>query len=69
MSGLLGFLRLVVAAAAAQFVALPTGHSPVPLAATLLGLSLVMLLALRAIGQRAAQVGLLPPSGEPEPIR
>jgi DHA1 family bicyclomycin/chloramphenicol resistance-like MFS transporter len=68
-SGLLGFLHLVVAAGAAQLVALLTGHSPVPLAATLLGLCLVALLALRSIRRLAAQAGPKPPPDPAEPIR
>jgi DHA1 family bicyclomycin/chloramphenicol resistance-like MFS transporter len=56
-SGLLGFLQLIVAASATQFVALLAGHSPVPLAATLMGLSLVSFLALRSIARMAAQSG------------
>jgi DHA1 family bicyclomycin/chloramphenicol resistance-like MFS transporter len=68
-SGLLGFLHLVVAAAAAQLVALFAGHGPVPLAATLLGLCVVPLFALRALGRMAAQAGPNPPPDEPEPTR
>jgi DHA1 family bicyclomycin/chloramphenicol resistance-like MFS transporter len=56
-SGLLGFLQLVVAASATQFVALLAAHSPVPLAATLMGLSLVSLLTLRSIARIADQSG------------
>jgi DHA1 family bicyclomycin/chloramphenicol resistance-like MFS transporter len=56
-SGLLGFLQLIVAASATQFVSLLAGHSPVPLAATLMGLSLVSFLALRSIARMPAQSG------------
>jgi DHA1 family bicyclomycin/chloramphenicol resistance-like MFS transporter len=56
-SGLLGFLQLIVAASATQFVALLAGHSPVPLATTLMGLSLVSFLALRSIARMPAQSG------------
>lgn len=68
-SGLLGFLHLVVAAGATQLVALFAGHGPVPLAAILLGLCLVALTALRAIGRLAAQAGPNPPPAAPEPTR
>jgi DHA1 family bicyclomycin/chloramphenicol resistance-like MFS transporter len=54
-SGLLGFVHLVVAAGATQLVAFFANHSPVPLAATLMGLCLVALLALRSIARMAAQ--------------
>ena len=68
-SGLLGFLQLVVAASATQFVALLAGHSPVPLTATLMGLSLVSLLTLRSIARIAAQSGPKSPPEAPEPTR
>jgi len=54
-SGLLGFVHLIVAAGATQLVALFAGRSPVPLAATLMGLCVVALLALRAIGRMTSQ--------------
>ncbi len=56
-SGLLGFLQLIVAAAATQLVAELSGSTPLPLGAVLLGLGLVSLIALRAIARRRAQAG------------
>jgi len=56
-SGLMGFVHLVVAAGATQLVAFFANHSPVPLAATLMGLCLVSLLALRAIARMPVQSG------------
>jgi DHA1 family bicyclomycin/chloramphenicol resistance-like MFS transporter len=56
-SGLLGFVHLVIAAGATQLVAFFANHSPVPLAATLMGLCLVALLMLRSIARMAAQSG------------
>ena len=63
-SGLLGFLQLVTAAASTQVVAALTGHTPVPLALTLLVLCLVALLALRPIGKIALET---PASAQAEP--
>lgn len=68
-SGLLGFVHLVIAAGATQLVAFFANHSPVPLAATLMGLCLVSLLALRAIARMAAQSGPCVPPELPEPTR
>lgn len=68
-SGLLGFVHLVVAAGATQLVAFFANHSPVPLAATLMGLCLVSLLALRSIARMAAQSGPYSPPEVPEPTR
>ena len=68
-SGLMGFVHLLVAAGATQLVAFFANHSPVPLAATLLGLSLVSFLALRSIARMHAQPGLKSPPEEPEPTR
>ena len=68
-SGMLGFVHLLVAAGATQLVAFFANHSPVPLAATLMGLCLVMLLALRSIARMAVQAGPNSPPVEPEPTR
>jgi len=68
-SGMLGFVHLLVAAAATQLVAFFANHSPVPLAATLMGLCLVALFALRSIARMPAQAGPYSPPDEPEPIR
>jgi DHA1 family bicyclomycin/chloramphenicol resistance-like MFS transporter len=68
-SGMLGFVHLLVAAAATQLVAFFANHSPVPLAATLMGLCLVMLAALRSIARPPAQAGPNSPPDGPEPSR
>jgi len=68
-SGMLGFVHLLVAAGATQLVAFFANHSPVPLAATLMGLCLVSLLALRSIARMAAQSGPWAPPDGPEPTR
>ena len=68
-SGLMGFVHLVVAAGATQLVAFFANHSPVPLAATLMGLCLVSLLMLRSIARMAAQSGPNSPPERPEPTR
>ena len=62
-------VHLVVAAAALQLVAFFANHSPVPLAATLMGLCLVALLALRSIARLPAQSGPYSPPEVPEPTR
>jgi DHA1 family bicyclomycin/chloramphenicol resistance-like MFS transporter len=68
-SGMLGFVHLLVAAGATQLVAFFANHSPVPLAATLMGLCLVSLLALRSIARMPAQSGPWAPPEGPEPTR
>ena len=71
-SGMLGFVHLLVAAGATQLVAFFANHSPVPLAATLMGLCLVALFALRSIARMPAQSGPYSPDDEaevPEPTR
>ncbi len=68
-SGLMGFVHLVVAAGATQLVAFFANHSPVPLAATLMGLCLVSLLALRSIARMPVQSGPYAPPELPEPTR
>lgn len=64
-SGMLGFIQLATAAAAAQTVAALTGHSAVPLAAVVLALGLVALVALRPILRFAAQAAA---TGSPAPV-
>ncbi len=68
-SGLMGFVHLIVAAVATQLVAFFANHSPVPLAATLMGLCLVSLLTLRSITRMTAQSGPNSPPERPEPTR
>lgn len=68
-SGMLGFVHLLVAAGATQLVAFFANHSPLPLAATLTGLCLVTLSALRTIARMPAQAGPYSPPEEPEPTR
>ncbi len=68
-SGLMGFVHLVIAAGATQLVAFFANHSPVPLAATLLGLCLVSLLALRSIARMTAQSRPNLPLAASEPTR
>jgi DHA1 family bicyclomycin/chloramphenicol resistance-like MFS transporter len=68
-SGMLGFVHLLIAAGATQLVAFFANHSPVPLAATLMGLCLVSLLALRSIARMTAQSGPWAPPVGPEPTR
>lgn len=68
-SGLMGFVHLVIAAGATQLVAFFANHSPVPLAATLTGLCLVALLALRSIERTTAQSRPNLPLTPSEPTR